>query len=61
MKSDTELSGVVDGSNESLYYPGEELDPNFKKTFKKWEWPGLKSISWIFANKNNILVSATEE
>ena len=28
IKSDTQLSGVADGSNESLYYTYEELDPN---------------------------------
>ena len=45
-KSDTKLSEVVDGSNESLHYPDEELDPNlrigsplqkkFEKVYVRW-------------------------
>ena len=31
MKNDMQLSEVVDGSNESLYYRNEELDPNLRK------------------------------
>ena len=30
IKSDTKPTEVVDGSNESLYYPDEELGPNLK-------------------------------
>ena len=42
IKSDTLLSKVVDGSNESLYYPNDELDLNLR-TGTPW----LKKIQTV--------------
>ena len=45
IKSKPQLSEMVDGSNESLYNPDEELDPNlrrgipFQKSFEKVDVP----------------------
>ena len=42
IKSDTYLSEVIDGSNESLQHPDEESDPNLQKGI-----PWLKSFQTV--------------
>ena len=51
-KSDMQLSEVDDSSNESFYYPDEELDPNLRKGI-----PGLKKFQTVDINTDDIHVA----